>query len=136
MNSVIIFLPRAVTIEDVARELAAVGKVSRPAPGAVAVEAGHDRVRLDQADDIARYYDGSELGVVTQVLGEYTAFTAEYLDIGLVKQVIQVAANRWPSVIDDDHGTMLPGGQFLELLASRPDWDWRTGSPGTGPTGG
>ena len=135
MNSVIIFLPRAVTIEDVARELAAVGKVSQ-APGAVAVEAGDGRVRLDQADDIARYYDAGELDVVTRVLGEYAAFTAEYLDIGLVKHVIQVVANRWPSVIDDDHGTMLPGGQFLELLAARPDWDWRTGSPGTGPTGG
>jgi hypothetical protein len=124
MNAVLIFLPRDTTVSDLADQLRALGEVEAFGDTAI-VRSGGEKVRIDAAQAVEQEYENDQLTLPRTTLGDYALFTAEYLDIDLVKSVIRAIAGRWPSVVDDDAGTMVVGESFLELMDERPDWDWR-----------
>jgi hypothetical protein len=124
MNSVIVFVPRAVRLDDLAVVLSEIGLIERTPDGGFAV-LGSNRLYVQHVDDLETYYEPDELEFVANLLGEYSAYTLDYSDIGTVKDAIARVETQWPSVIDNDHGLITPGREFVERMRQDPDWEWR-----------
>jgi len=71
------------------------------------------------------YYDPEELDPVAAELGEFSAFTIDYREIGFVKKATLALVARFRTYIDNDCGTSAAGGEFKRKLLARPEWDWR-----------
>jgi hypothetical protein len=124
MNSAIVFVPAAVRLDDLAIVLGGIGLTERTPFGGFAV-LGSNRLYVEQIDDLETYYEPDELKFVADLLGEYSAYTLDYSDIGTVKEAVARLEAQWRCVVDNDHDLIVPGREFVERMRRDPDWDWR-----------
>jgi len=52
-------------------------------------------------------------------------YTVDFSDVNLCHRVLLAIADDPRLFIDNDHGVFLSGADFVRVLRSQPDWDWR-----------
>lgn len=98
--------------------------IERTPDGGFAV-LGSARLYVQHLDNPEAYYGPDELESVAHLLGEYAAYSLDFSDIIRVKEAIGRLERNWPCVIDNDHGPIEVGQEFVERMRRNPDWDWR-----------
>jgi hypothetical protein len=132
MNSIITCLPKDVGLSDVASVLSSLGQVERQyeQQGSahdlyVTRDSSHIWVDLDTENELPLEYDSEQIDFIQRTIGQFSGYIISYNDIELAKDAARSLAAAWPAVIDNDHGTMVSGADFIALMDSDPSWDWR-----------
>lgn len=128
MNSVIVVTPFAYDAE-LASRLERIEHEVGEAVGGLVVTDGHTRVYLRRDDWIRDSLEPAQLAAFTASIPDPVFYAFDYSDIRLCRRVLEVVADDPRIFVDNDHGVVLPGPAFIELLRRRPDWDWRRDLP-------
>ena len=89
---------------------------------------GTSRVYVRRDDAIRDDFEPEELERILSLFPYPVFYTVDFSDIAFCKRVLEAIANDPQLVVDNDHGVVLPGPEFVRLLQSRRDWDWRVSS--------
>jgi hypothetical protein len=127
MNSVIIVAPFEYD-EQIGARLEQVGPVITGANGVLVLYDGTSRVYVCRNDAIRDDFEPEELARIMSLLPHPVFYTVDYSDIAFCKRVLEAIANDPQLIVDNDHGVILPGHEFVRLFRSRRDWDWRVSS--------
>jgi len=124
MDSVIIVAPCAYDARFKER-LARGWKVAETACGGSVIEDGGSRVYLSRNDAIAEDLEPEARARIAAATPEPVFYTVDFSDLNLCRRVLLVIADDPRLLIDTDHRVLLPGADFVRVLRSQPDWDWR-----------
>src|SRR6516162_9579364 len=124
MNSVVLVAPRGYSA-DFKAKIPAGYRVFEGAGHSTVIEDGTTRVYLSQNDSVRQELEREELGRILSTISDPIFYTIDYSDINLCKAVLLSIADDPQVLIDNDHGTLLPGPDFVRLLRSQQGWDWR-----------
>ena len=102
--------------------------VTRRADGSIIVDDGSTRIYVIQHDSIPHDFDANELKAVQAVVEDPQFFAVEFSDIEFCRKFLVVIADDSRLIVDNDHGVLLRGSEFAQVLRSRSDWDWRVES--------
>lgn len=128
MESVIIAAPFAYDMELRAR-LEQVGPVTMSAGGALVLDDGSSRVYVARDDAVQDELEPERLELVTSTIPRPIFYTIDFSDIILCRKVLEVIADDPKILVDNDHGVLLPGPEFVRVLRRQRDWDWRANAP-------
>lgn len=128
MESVVLAAPRDVTAE-LKQRLKKVGPVIIGANGILVIESGSTRVYLARSDAVRDEFEPDDLRRITLRFSDPVFYTVDFSDIALCRRVMMAIADDPDLLVDNDHGLLLPGSEFVALLCSRGTWGWRTESP-------
>lgn len=128
MESVIIAAPFAYDAELRLR-LEQVGPVTIGAAGALVVDDGSSRVYVARNDAVHDEFEPERLALVTSTIPHPIFYSIDFSDIALCRKVLEVIADDPKLLVDNDHGVLLPGSEFVRVLRSQRDWDWRASAP-------
>ena len=105
MNTVVISATKEISLDDVRALLARHWSLLNTPPDRLAIEESNSRVYI--------YHPRLDLGAT-----DPKQLFLDYSSQELVKKVIQAIGDDPDCVIDNDHGTALPGDQFVAWLRS------------------
>ncbi len=128
MESVIIVAPFLYDDELRSRFERVAGVVAQTADGLV-VTNGSSRVYLVRNEGVRDEYEPEELAAVTASIASPVFYSIDFSDIDLCKRVLEAIADDPMLLVDNDHGMVLPGPEFVRALRTRPGWDWREDPP-------
>jgi hypothetical protein len=127
VNSVFVYLPHALGVDQVAAILRAdgVSVLHVTADGRGLAETGE---RADHAwffveTDPAEVPDAFRARMHGS--SDATVLVVEYTSIDAAKAIASALAKEPGAIVDTDRGDTLAGIDFLERLESDPAWDWR-----------
>ncbi|MBF0100185.1 MAG: hypothetical protein HQK77_04675 [Desulfobacterales bacterium] len=80
---------------------------------------------IEYDDEIESYYDEDEMLIVKKHIPKPKFFTCEFTEIEFGKKILSHLISDNQFVIDNDHGELLTGEEFIKRLKDDPDWDWR-----------
>ena len=89
----------------------------------ISSELHHCWIELD--DEIESYYDENEMLIVKKHIPTPKFFNCEFSEMDFGKEILSYIIFDNGFVIDNDHGEILTGGEFLKRLREKPEWDWR-----------
>jgi hypothetical protein len=124
MESVMIATPREYGGELVSH-LQTIGAVERTADGGFAVDDGKSRVYVTRNTAAPEELEPERLEHIRSVIATPLFYSVDFSDIALCRRVLELIADDPTVVVDNDHGLMLSGADFVRLLRKRRDWDWR-----------
>jgi hypothetical protein len=100
-------------------------KVSVGAESAWTIEVGFRHVYLARNDMIRDELEPADLQKLLEVVRAPVFYSLDFSDIALAKEVLVALVDDPVLMVDNGHGTVLPGPSFAQLLRERLDWDWR-----------
>jgi hypothetical protein len=124
MESVIIVAPCAYDIELKAR-LSGTWRVKDSASGGAVIEDAGAKVYVSRNDSVAEDLEPEAFAGIAAVIPSPVFYTVEFSDLDLCRRVLLVIADDPRLLIDNDHGVVLSGSDFVRVLRSQPEWDWR-----------
>jgi hypothetical protein len=124
MNTVIIAAPFEYDAQLRAR-LEQIGPVITGADGVLVLDDGASRVYVGRNDAMREEFEPERLGRIASLLPRQVFYSVDFSDIALCRRVLEVMVNDPRLVVDNDHGVVLPGPDFVRVLQSQRDWDWR-----------
>ena len=124
MESIIIVAPCSYDAELKAR-LARGWSVTDTASGGSVVEDGGARVYVSRNDSVAEDMEPEARARIAAATPAPVFYTVDFSDLGLCRRVLLAIADDPQLFIDNDHGVLLTGTDFVRVLRSQPDWDWR-----------
>jgi hypothetical protein len=89
------------------------------------VEDGRSRVYVRREDSLKGDLEDERVRSIESVIPRPAYYTVEFSDIALCRVILMAIVDDPDLFVDNDHGHMLRGADFLSLLRARPDWDWR-----------
>ena len=129
MESVILAAPFAYELELKTR-LEQIGPVSIGAGGVFVVEDGKSRVYVGRNDAANDEFEPERLELIMAKIAQPVFYSVDFSDIALCRKVLAAIADDPKLLVDNDHGVLLSGPEFVRVLRSQHDWDWRTDTPG------
>ena len=125
MESVVVIAPRVYDDEFKARladhpSLARAGE-----PNVVVLDDGRTRIYVAHNEYGAQEMEPAELQHIESLVGEPVFYVVNFSDIDFCKSALVLLVDDPLLLVDNDHGVLLPGPEFIRLLHARPDWDWR-----------
>jgi len=124
MESVIIVAPCAYDAELKGR-LARSWTVGETATGGSVIEDGCARVYLSRNDAVGEDLEPEARARIVAATPDPVFYTVDFSDLNLCRRVLLAIADDPRLLIDNDHGVLLSGVDFVRVLRSQPDWDWR-----------
>ncbi len=100
-------------------------QVSEGADGTTVVEYAGSRVYISRNDAVRDDLDSDRLRRILSLVPDPVFYTIDYSDIESCRSILSSLANDSRLFVDNDHGVLLPGSDFVSALRARPDWDWR-----------
>jgi len=128
MESVIIATPCPYEAEFKAR-LERTWQVAPMGYGGWVIEDGGRRVYVSRNDTVLPCYGPEERARIAAAIAEPIFYSVDFRDIALIRRVLLAIADDPRVLVDNDHGVLLPGPEFIHLMQSRPEWDWRQDVP-------
>jgi hypothetical protein len=128
MESIMVAAPRQYDDEFRSR-LQSLGTVQDAAEGGLVFDDGTSRVYVTRNDFARDELEPEELERLQSMIATPVFYAVDFSDIRLVRKVMEAIADDPDLVVDNDHGVLMPGSEFVELLRRRPDWDWRSSAP-------
>jgi hypothetical protein len=129
MDSVIIVTRRSFEFEQLRQAIPATYRVDDAGNDRVVIESGGRRAYLGPDARIVDEMEPEEASRIADMIPEPIFYTLDFSDISLGKELLVAIADRGDVVIDNDHGVVLSGSEFVRLLRSHGDWDWRRAHP-------
>ena len=129
MDSIIIVTRRSFDLEQLRRTIPPTYHVNDAANERVVIEGGGRRAYLGADARIADEMEPEEAARIKRMIPDPTFYTLDFSDISLCKELLLAIVDRSDVVIDNDHGTVLRGSEFVGVLRSQADWDWRRDPP-------
>ena len=129
MDSIIIVAQRSVSLEQVRNTVPSSCLVEDAGCGRFVVVAGDSRVYVGTDLQIEDELEPDERSQIVRVIPEPTFFVLEFSDIQLCKEVLSGIADRPDVLVDNGHGVICSGSEFVSRLRKQPDWDWRLETP-------
>jgi hypothetical protein len=129
METLIIIAPRAYEAEFNSR-LASASHVSKlkvgpSTPGTIIVTDGHGRVYIRRDDSIGNDFEPKEFQRIRETMAAPVFYSLDFSDIGLCRAVVAALFDDEELLIDNDHGVLLTGSDFVRVLRGQAEWDWR-----------
>ncbi len=124
MESVIIAAPFAYDAELKAR-LERIGSVTTAAEGVLVLDGGSSRVYVSRNHAVYDEFEPERRALITSTIPDPIFYSIDFSDIALCRTVLEVIADDPKLLVDNDHGVLLSGSEFVRVLRSQPDWDWR-----------
>lgn len=128
MESVIIAAPFPYD-EKLRSRLERVGPVTMGALGVLVIDDGSTRVYVDRNDAVHDEYEPEALNRIKAIIPAPLFYSIDFTDMALCRKVLEALVDDPNLLVDNDHGILLPGSEFIRMLRSRPDWDWRIDDP-------
>ena len=128
MESVIIVAPHEYSA-PLKQRLAANWTIYESRAGTWVIEEGNNRVYVSRNDSVRNELEPDRLSRIFASIQEPVFYTVDFSDLGLGRRVILVVADDPHLLVDNDHGVLLPGPEFIHILRNRTDWDWRRDAP-------
>jgi hypothetical protein len=125
MESVIIIADRDWEFEATLRTLPPAYAVTALADRQVLIERGGCRAYLGPDPRVAGELEPDEEARIRLRIAEPVFYTLDFSDISLCKELLMAIADRHELLIDNDHGVLLPGSEFVRRLQAQKQWDWR-----------
>lgn len=120
MESVIIVAPCEYEYELKAR-LERLGPVMTGAEGVLIVGDGRTHVYVSRGHHVRDELEPEELQHITSVMANPVFYTVDFHDMALCRKVLEAIADDSQLLVDDDHGLVLPGPEFVRhLRAQKP----------------
>jgi len=128
METVIIATPHVYDAEFKQR-LAGLGTLTANDDGTVIFEDGRSRVYVLRNDVVSDEFEPDRLNRITSAIAHPVFYAVDFSDIVSCRTVITAIADDPDVLVDNDHGVILPGPEFVKMVRSRDDWDWRQDVP-------
>ena len=129
MESVIVVAPNGYDDHLKAR-LTNNWNVAEGAGGSWVVVEGPNRVYVSRNDSVRDELESSDrLERITATIQEPTFYTVDFSDLDLCRRVLASLVDDSKLLVDNDHGVLLSGSEFVRVLRSQVDWDWRRDIP-------
>ena len=124
MEAVIIVTSPGNGIDFMSR-LEQAGKVTVEPNGIVVVTSEASRIYVVQDNAVRDEFEPEELRLIAALIQVPIFYLLEFSDLMFCKKVLEIAANDPKLMVDNDHGTILPGNEFVRILRNNQGWDWR-----------
>ncbi len=128
MESVVIVVPHTYDAEFMVR-LSRTWRVMDTAGGGAAIEDGGSRVYVSRNDAVAEDMDPEARARIAATIRQPVFYTVDFSDIDLCRRVLVAIADDPRLLVENDHGVLITGADFVGVLRSQPDWDWRRDAP-------
>jgi hypothetical protein len=128
MESMIIVTHRGCELEELRRSIPDEYHVDDAAHGIV-IESASQRAYLTLNADLRDELEPEELALILSSIHDPVFYTLDYHDPEFCRQLLLAIADRADVLVDNDHGVLLSGSEFVRILRSQPDWDWRRDLP-------
>ena len=92
-------------------------------PSRVVLKSGGVYVAINADDEMRQHYEDAELKAIT--LSNPRFYLIEFNDFAFLKKLLTLVADDSRIWVDNDHGDILQGPQFVTRLKQAPGWDWR-----------
>ena len=80
---------------------------------------------LGRDDTIFDEYEEDEIKVVQERVTNPIPFVCEFSEMEFGKRILGRILCGESCLVDNDHGDILTGKEFVERLQTEPGWDWR-----------
>lgn len=91
-------------------------------PGRVVIQGSEGHAFFEEDASIVDDFDDEELTVIQNHLSSPEFFTLEFSDPGFGTLLLVHLANDPSILVDDDHGSILQGDEFVKRLVSSEDY--------------
>ena len=128
MESVILAVPRALQTAFVSRIQATLAVTQFANSAVISIATDGTRAYIVEDSSIATDYDPEELCQISNHVADPVFYTIEFSDIGMCRKILLLIADDPAIIVDNDHGILLSGKEFVMRIRTKPDWDWRIGA--------
>jgi len=128
METVIIATPHVYDAEFKQR-LVGLGTVTTNEDGMIIFDDGQTRVYVLRNDAVRDELEPERLERITSAIAHPVFYAIDFSDIASCRVVLAAIADDPNVQVDNDHGVLLPGSEFVTMLRSQRDWDWRQDEP-------
>lgn len=106
-------------------QLSQLGPIQTSERGVLAVADGESRVYVYRNDDVSDELEPEHLARIMSIIPAPIFYSVDFSDIVFCRRVLAAIANDANLLVDNDHGVLQSGQEFVRVLRSQPDWDWR-----------
>jgi hypothetical protein len=125
MESVVIVAPKVVTLESLIACVPTGFRVENVDDRRYLVTSGASRMYVDIDPYVEGEMEPGERAWILSRIPDPIYFVLNYSDIELCKRLLVALVDRSDVLVDNDHGVVCTGSEFVSLLEARPTWDWR-----------
>ena len=97
--------------------------------GTTVIEDGNTRIYVSQNESIRSDLEDRQLATVIGTIPSPVFYSIDFSDVAFCRDILLAIADDPDILVDNDHGVMLPGSEFVRVLRSQHDWDWRRDRP-------
>jgi len=125
MQSIVVITPPNITLKSFVDKLGLYYDVDTVSDDRIVINDGKRYIAINLDGYITGEYDEEELKIISQSIKQPKFFLIEFSHFDLLKEVLPFCAEAPGFLIDNDHGDILSGWEFLSKLKKNPRWDWR-----------
>ncbi len=125
MQSIVVITPPNITLKYFMKKLDLYYQIDVVSDDRIVINDGGRYIAINLDDYITEEYDEKELDIISQIIEQPKFFLIEFTHLDLLKEVIPFCVDEPGFLVDNDHGDILSGQQFLLKLKKNPAWDWR-----------
>lgn len=127
MEAVVIVVPKRNEASFLERLQSLKQAVALPG-GGIVVEAMGTRVYVRRDESISNELEWEDRRRYALAGDDPAFYSVEFADVALCRSVLERIADDPTLVVDNAHGLVLNGAEFVRCLRAREDWDWRLGA--------
>lgn len=124
MESVVIVAPKECTLEHLRRRIPTGYAVGDASDGRLIIQSAGRRAYFGVDARVVDDLEPEVAARIKEAVATPVFFVLDYSDIALCKELLATLADRPDVLVDNDHGVVVPGSEFVQRLRREPEWDW------------
>jgi hypothetical protein len=125
MESVIIIVPRGVPLELLIESVRLACEVESASGNWLLIKSKGRRAFIGDDPAVRDELEPNELDKLLLLIPEPSFYPLDYSDIEFCKELLRMIVDRSDVLVDNSHGIVCSGVEFLSMIQSLPGWDWR-----------